>query len=1067
MRMYRGIGSGAVLVALLALVALAPSQARAQAPCVPPQQLGVVFVLDDSGSMVGSDPQKLRGTMVDLGLRQLGAGRLAAAVTFATEATTVFGPTAITDQNIGALSGQVGGALKSTGGTDYDKAFTAALAQLNAMPASVDRKAVIFLSDGQPNGPFTSDQSISGVPIYTVGFGDAPEAVLQDIAYRHGGQSFAAPDAGAAQAVAARIVSSLTCQTVQPPEVVEIPPGGTREIPFDVPKGTSKFTALATWSQAGQVVGRLVRPDSSVLGPGAAHGGETFEEGPTFMRATATNPPNGTWKLRLSVSGASPQSVRVTIDVLGGGEIDTGLNERPKPDAPGCETEVKVAGRTAWSRCFKQRRGVWTTTRPMRVNGIDIEPVSGDVKLLRHGRVDARNALVSIRSSGPLLPDGRLDLYQGELSLPLRGSTVLGLESNPPKGEHRRQQYIGGLPLGRAANAELGWTESGAQLKVSLMLGGDFLTLLSPEPRPGDPGQHRRREGPTLKRGVGLEATLATSNERGLAVDRLHGFLDTGKLWGALAIKRLSLSYDGKDNLWVGGATIVPFEGPLARYALPDVSAELGIRVHPKLEFGSLKVTVTDIQKPLGCCFYLQKIGGGITRIPEPFTITGEMGFSLGPKFSVPTLGEMALAELEGSAEYKWPAAFKASAGLTVLRQKMANAHLEVNASEPSAVIGGDLNVAIAGNGIDGRLDGWIKGGKAQLYGAVAMKVFDKTVTGSEGFLSSRGIGACRRGWGPDYGFTVEFNRSLPGALRAMAVGCDFGDLVLRTQPSAAQAGQAFSVRSGSPGMLLRVRGAGGQPAVAVTGPGGARYEIPVNVPFIESPPRFTAIRDEANNDLWVVLNAPAAGNWSVQPLPGSAPLAPLATAGALPEPRLRVSVRRAKGGRRVLRWRARRINGQRIAFVERGPGGVVREVLTTRRSSGRKRFRPAIGSGGTRTIEATVLNNGTPRTVVPRAARYRTGTVRPARPRRVGVRQSGSRIVVSWTGAAGAARYLVTARLRDGRRIEQWMGRRARRLTVHDMPRRTRGRFTVRSVARSGMRSLPAQRTLRVRRRR
>ena len=135
--------------AVVSLVAAMPS-AAAESACVVPRQLGVVFVLDDSGSMNSNDPDNLRGTAAGIGLDQLADGSVAAASKFSSTATTIFAPTRLSGSR-DTLKTRVDDALLSSGGTIYEQAFKDAKRQLDAMPATVDKKAVVFLSDGAPN----------------------------------------------------------------------------------------------------------------------------------------------------------------------------------------------------------------------------------------------------------------------------------------------------------------------------------------------------------------------------------------------------------------------------------------------------------------------------------------------------------------------------------------------------------------------------------------------------------------------------------------------------------------------------------------------------------------------------------------------------------------------------------------------------------------------------------------------------------------------------------------------------------------------------------------------------
>src|SRR4051794_21526397 len=129
-----------------------------------------------------------------------------------TSPRSIFDPAELNPASRAASRQAVGSALESSGGTDYDEAFSDARRQLDAMQG-VDRRAVVFLSDGEPNFSYTADQPIAaaGIPIFTLGFAEAPPAELAGIAQRSGGQSFFVSSVDQAQAAFARIASILNC----------------------------------------------------------------------------------------------------------------------------------------------------------------------------------------------------------------------------------------------------------------------------------------------------------------------------------------------------------------------------------------------------------------------------------------------------------------------------------------------------------------------------------------------------------------------------------------------------------------------------------------------------------------------------------------------------------------------------------------------------------------------------------------------------------------------------------------------------------------------------------------
>ncbi|HEY6889059.1 MAG TPA: VWA domain-containing protein, partial [Solirubrobacter sp.] len=210
------------------------------------------------------------------------------------------------------------GGLFPSGQTYYDLAFTRAKGQLDAM-SGADKRALIFLSDGAPNGGDYSYElgqiERAGIPVFAIGFASAPGSVLAEIAAETGGQAYTVRSAGEAQAVFARIISTLTCDATQVRADVTLQPNETRSFPYTIGPSDREFRALATWSFGGVNV-RLVRPDKSALTPGTEQAGERFISEDTYASVTGTNPQVGGWALEVTASADNVEDVDVSIDVF-------------------------------------------------------------------------------------------------------------------------------------------------------------------------------------------------------------------------------------------------------------------------------------------------------------------------------------------------------------------------------------------------------------------------------------------------------------------------------------------------------------------------------------------------------------------------------------------------------------------------------------------------------------------------------------------------------------------------------------------------------------------------------
>jgi hypothetical protein len=213
-------GSKSVLVLVLGGLAAGVIAAPANAaPCA--KATNVEAIVDDSFSMAGTDPNRLRVQAMDLLINAVDASTTVGAIEFGSDfgsgaADVVFTPQAV-GPNAQAMKSSLDTLIQAdNGATDYNAAFNTARA------ANPGAQARIFLTDGghndgdyqnthlNPSGPQT--------PTYVIGFSPGladpvDQARLQQIAADTGGQYFPLADNSALQAVMNQIETILTCQT--------------------------------------------------------------------------------------------------------------------------------------------------------------------------------------------------------------------------------------------------------------------------------------------------------------------------------------------------------------------------------------------------------------------------------------------------------------------------------------------------------------------------------------------------------------------------------------------------------------------------------------------------------------------------------------------------------------------------------------------------------------------------------------------------------------------------------------------------------------------------------------
>jgi hypothetical protein len=722
------------------------------------------------------------------------------------------------------------------------------------------------------------------------------------------------------------------------------------------------------------------------------------------------------------------------------GSIYTGSGP-PAPASAGCITRVTIVGREIWSPCLRQDGNRYRASTWVRVGGVDYTPVKGtEVTVSTGGQLSARGRL-SVRTSGTGLPHGTLALASGRLDTDLNHQRAFSLQGESPI-------TVGGLPASRAAGLGLAWTGKGAELTLSLEVARDVFSLIDPF-RPLD------ARGPTLQNGFGLEAKLTTSNNTGLVLDEVTASVKRATAFSVLALQDVTIAYRPQEREWSGSATVIPFRsGPLARAALGTWSGEVAITIDP-VSLRKVALTARELNKPIGASgVFLQTLGGELTTHPH-LVLAGTIGLSFGPTLDVPLLGDgISAVSADGRAELTMgPWIVKGSGSMTVVRQTLADGSFTLDFSSGSATVAGHMDVSLLGNGFDGRLGGWVAGGRGfQIDGGVRVKLLGHGVADGEGIVSDAGIGACAHlpsPFLPDFGWRYRWGDTLPTPI---ASSCDIGPL--RTRPAAARAAAAaggFTVPRHQRGWVVRLHAATGAAAVVLRSPSGTTTALPATQPVMLGP-RVAAVRDEATGDLWVVLGHPRGGRWTVTPLPAAAPIAAIDSARVLPAPAVHAAVSGPdRYGRRTLRWRARRIPGQRLVFVERGPGGFARVLASTRQARGHVRFDRADTWRGWRSVFVQVVQGGGPRAGF-RVARFIEHRQGPGRPRHVSARRRGRLVTLRWGSAPGAAAYRVDLRLRDGRQLTMTVGPRRHHLVLRGATRHTAGQLSVRVLSGAGL---------------
>ncbi|HKB50855.1 MAG TPA: vWA domain-containing protein [Solirubrobacterales bacterium] len=219
------LGPGVVALLVMGLIAApAASAAPLASASACSSAKDIEAIIDDSGSMSITDPDRLRVQAMNLLIDDLSPNTQLGAVEFGSgidipgiittpPANTVFPPGAV-GANASAMRSALDTAIHAdNGATDYNGAF----AKSDADNPGADAR--IFLTDGGHDiGAYNEAHLVHKVPTYVIGFGTGispgpDQARLKKIASDTGGKYFPVQDASQLQAAMNSIGAALTCQT--------------------------------------------------------------------------------------------------------------------------------------------------------------------------------------------------------------------------------------------------------------------------------------------------------------------------------------------------------------------------------------------------------------------------------------------------------------------------------------------------------------------------------------------------------------------------------------------------------------------------------------------------------------------------------------------------------------------------------------------------------------------------------------------------------------------------------------------------------------------------------------
>jgi hypothetical protein len=213
-------------------------------------------IIDDSGSMFLSDPDRLRVKGLKLLINTLSSGTKLGAVefggNFSSSDSTPAADTVFPPEAVGPNAAAIGNALDSkvnadNGGTDYNAAFA------QSDQDNPTAQARIFLTDGGHDiGTYNNGHLAHRVPTYVISFSSgissADRTRLHGIATSTGGTYYPQTDSSHLQSVMNSIGAALSCQT--PPQSFNdhLKQGASKSHSVAIGARTKSIQVALTWS---------------------------------------------------------------------------------------------------------------------------------------------------------------------------------------------------------------------------------------------------------------------------------------------------------------------------------------------------------------------------------------------------------------------------------------------------------------------------------------------------------------------------------------------------------------------------------------------------------------------------------------------------------------------------------------------------------------------------------------------------------------------------------------------------------------------------------------------------
>ena len=342
----------------------------------------IVLIIDSSGSMRETDPEKLRIQAAKLFIDLADSDVQIGIVDFDHRANTLAELTFANDDGKRDLKAAVD-RIDANGDTDIAGGLQKGAEVLDKSTTFTARRAAVLLTDGFDSNPKTLDDYIgkyvaNGWSVYTIGLdasGSVDRDLLEDIADATLEGEYESVTQGSIQSVYNTILAKITLKSI----VLASPSGyinqdQTVEKRVSVDEWVTQANFTLNW--IGSTIEMvLVDPSGTLITPNtAATLGIDYQVAPTYVIYTVDNPRQGEWKMRITGTDIPPEGEPYSLVVTGTSDFITNL------------------------LAFEPNYAIGDTIRI----GIRISEKTGDT---------ARPIIGAITSATVVRPDGRIETF--------------------------------------------------------------------------------------------------------------------------------------------------------------------------------------------------------------------------------------------------------------------------------------------------------------------------------------------------------------------------------------------------------------------------------------------------------------------------------------------------------------------------------------------------------------------------------------------------------------------------------------------------------------------------------